>query len=111
MLGSGKKTATHKGFIRKVLFNSQGFPIFLVCTVLAILFVLFRMKVVELDYGINDLNKKIDQVRIDQKELNAQKSRLLSVKNLRNMAARHNLNQPRRDQIIVIPKTVETTND
>jgi hypothetical protein len=38
-----------------------------------------------------------------QKELKAKQAKLLSVKKLREYAKKHNFNQPRENQIIVIP--------
>ena len=88
-----------KGFI----FSSQGFPLLLMFSVLGVLFVLFRMKSVELDYKITGVNKQISRHRIEQKELAAKKAGLLSVNNLRKLAKRYKLNQTAQNQIIVIP--------
>ena len=88
-----------KGFI----FSSQGFPLLLMFSVLGVLFVLFRMKSVELDYKITEVNKKISKERLEQKELGAKKAGLLSINNLRKLAKRYNLKQPTQAQIIVIP--------
>jgi len=49
-----------KGFI----FSSQGFPLLLMFSVISVLFVLFRMKSVELDYKITEVNKKISKARL-----------------------------------------------
>lgn len=89
--------------IKEIIFSSQGFPIFLSFTTLAILFVLFRMKNVEMDYTISKTNREIEKVILDNKELKAKKARMLSAEKLRKLAAAHNLNQPKQDQIIVIP--------
>lgn len=89
--------------IKEVIFSSQGFPLFLSFTTLAILFVLFRMKNVEMDYKITKTNKDIEKVLLDNKELKAKNARLLSTERLRRLAAAHNLDQPKQDQIIVIP--------
>jgi len=88
-----------KGFI----FSSQGFPLLLMFSVLGVLFVLFRMKSVELDYKITEVNKEISRARLEQKELGAEKAGLLSVNNLRKLAKQYNLKQPVQNQIIVIP--------
>mgnify|MGYP003642594968 CR=1 FL=1 len=88
---------------KAIFFSSRGFPIILTFTVLAILFVLFRMKGVELDYQVNYINKEIDEISVENKDLKARKARLMSVDKLRDMAKTHGLAQPRQNQIIVIP--------
>ena len=70
---------------------------------MAILFVLFRMKSVEIDYKVSDVNKDIEKVMLENKELKAKKAKMLSVKSLKKMAKNHGLSQPKQDQIIVIP--------
>ena len=89
--------------VSDILFSSRGFPLFLSFSFLAILFVLFRMKNVEIDYKITKANKDIDKVAMDNKELKAKKARLLSSDKLRKLASVHHLDQPKQDQIIVIP--------
>lgn len=89
--------------IKEIIFSSQGFPIFLSFTTLAILFVLFRMKNVEMDYSISKTNREIEKIIMDNKELKAKKARMLSAEKLRKLASVHNLDQPKQEQIIVIP--------
>jgi hypothetical protein len=89
--------------VKEVVFSTQGFPIFLSFTMVAILFVLFRMKNVEMDYQITKANKDIEKVLTDNKELKAKNARMLSTDRLRKLAAVHQLDQPKQDQIIVIP--------
>lgn len=89
--------------LKEIIFSSQGFPIFLSFTSLAILFVLFRMKNVEMDYKISKTNKEIEKVMLDNKELKAKRARMLSSEKLRKLAAAHNLDQPKQEQVIVIP--------
>jgi cell division protein FtsL len=89
--------------IKDIVFSSKGFPIFLSFATLAILFVMFRMKNVESDYKITKTNKDIERVMLDNKELKAKKARLLSSDKLRRLASIHHLDQPKQDQIIVIP--------
>lgn len=89
--------------IKEIIFSSQGFPIFLSFTALAILFVLFRMKNVEMDYKISKTNKEIEKVLLDNKELKAKRARMLSSEKLRKLASMHNLDQPKQEQVIVIP--------
>ncbi len=90
--------------IKNIIFSNQVFPFVLTFFVLGLLFVLFRMKGVELDYKITSVNKDIERVTLDNKELKAKKARLLSVKRLRTMASKYGLNQPRQKQIIVLPE-------
>jgi hypothetical protein len=89
--------------IREMLFSTTGLPFFLAFTTLAVLFVLFRMKNVEKDYQISKTNKDIEKVLLDNKELKAKKARMLSSEKLRKLASIHHLEQPKQDQIIVIP--------
>jgi hypothetical protein len=89
--------------LREVIFSSRGFPIFLSFTTLAILFVLFRMKNVEMDYKISKSNRDIEKILLDNKELKAKNARMLSTDKLRRLAVTHHLAQPTQDQIIVIP--------
>ncbi len=91
------------GRAKNILFSSQGFPIFLTCTIIALLFVLFRMKGVELDYEVANLKKTVELVGLENKKLKAKRARLLSTKNLRNLAKKYDLYQPKQSQIIVIP--------
>lgn len=88
--------------LKEVFFSTQGLPIFLTIAVIAILFVIFRMKGVEIDYKLAEINREIDQVSLVNKELKAQRAQLLSVGRLREMAEIHNFNRPSEDQIIVI---------
>lgn len=97
--GRWQRAAT---FTRRILFSSQGFPLFLAFTLMSVLFVMFRMKGVETDYKISSLGKDIDRVTIENKELKAKKAKMLSVKNLKFMAKKYNLNQPKQGQILVI---------
>ncbi len=88
--------------LKNKVFSSHGFPIFLGFTLMGVLFVLFRMKSVEVDYKISSMNKDIEKVIIESKELKAIRAKMLSVRNLKAMAKKYNLNQPRQKQIIVI---------
>ncbi|MBL6988421.1 MAG: hypothetical protein ISR65_01510 [Bacteriovoracaceae bacterium] len=88
---------------KRILFSSQGFPIFLTITVLGILFVLFRMRAVELDYEIMDVSKQYTKLELENKELKAKRAKLLSVKNLRKLASKYHLERPTESQVIVIP--------
>ncbi len=96
----GNKISTK---LKSIIFSAQGFPIVLTLSTLCLLFVLFRMKTVELDYKIAAKNRTIDKSLSNSKELSALKANLLSVKNLRSMANKHGLKEPNQQQVIVIP--------
>ena len=89
--------------IKNTMFSSQVFPMILTATVLCVLFVLFRMKTVEYDYKVLSLGKEIEKLQLENKELKAQKAKKLSVKNLRTMAKKHELSEPKQSQIIIVP--------
>ncbi|MEE3078407.1 MAG: hypothetical protein VX341_03645 [Bdellovibrionota bacterium] len=89
--------------VRAIFLSAQGLPIFLSLIIITVLFVLFRMKTVEMNYKIASIKKDIEKVKIEGKELKAKKAKHLSVKNLRKLARTYNLRQPRKNQIIVIP--------
>lgn len=104
--GPSKIDLIFKSLLNKVkgfVLSTQGFPITLTLTILCILFVLFRMKGIEQDYQYSNITKQIDNVEIDGKELKAKKAQLLSVKNLREIAQKHQMHEPKQGQIIVIP--------
>ena len=100
---NSKLSTVISDFFKKVFLSSQGMPIMLTLSVLGILFVLFRMKGIELNYKITNVNKDIEKVALESKELKAKKARLLSVKNLRTMAKKYDLRQPKQSQVMVIP--------
>jgi cell division protein FtsL len=94
-----------KGFIAKLkslLLSSRVLPFVLAFTMFGVLFVLFRMKGVEMDYKISALNKDIERVVFENKELKAKKAKLLSIRKLRALARKHGLYKPKQDQIIII---------
>ncbi len=97
------KKSDFKDKFKTFILSANIFPLFLSFLVISILFVLFRMKGVELDYKINGIQKKIETVLIENKELKAQRARSLSIKSLRKMAKKHGLKQPKQKQMIVIP--------
>jgi hypothetical protein len=101
--GKSKDSFAWIGNLKDILFSTKGLPFFLTFTTLAVLFVLIRMKNVEKDYQIAKTNKDIEKVLLDNKELKAKKARMLSSDKLRKLASIHHLEQPKQDQIIVIP--------
>lgn len=90
--------------VKAIFFSAQGLPIFLSLIVITVLFVLFRMKTVEMNYKIAAISKDIEKVKIEGKELKAKKAKHLSVKNLRKLARTYKLQQPKKHQLIVIPQ-------
>jgi hypothetical protein len=89
-----------KGFI----FSSQGLPLILMYLTLGVLFVVFRMKSVELDYRLVELNQEITKKKLLEKEIGANKAELLSTNSLRELAKKHDLKPPKQTQIIPIPE-------
>lgn len=89
--------------IKKIVLSAQGMPIVLSLTLICILLVLFRMKGVEANYQISELNREIEKYVVEGKELRAKKARLLSSRNLHFMAKKYSLGQPKQSQIIVVP--------
>jgi len=92
-----------KNLFKKIFFSSQGLPIFAVLALLTIGFVTFRMKSLDYDYRTNEINTALDRAHIENKDLKAKKARLLSTRNLREIAQKHNLNEPNQKQIIIVP--------
>lgn len=97
------KPSAIKQFAQKYLFSSQSLPFVLTFTFLGIFFVLIRMKGIEQDYQFNELTKATNQAKAENKELKAERARMLSVKNLRVFAKKFNLQEPDEKQIVIIP--------
>lgn len=101
-----KKTGSESVIVSKIksiIFSSRGFPLILTFTMLGILFVLFRMKGIEIEYKLSDVNRNIENITLENKELKAQRARLLSVTQLNQLAQKFDLKQPGQGQIIIIP--------
>lgn len=79
-------------------------PILFAFTAIGIMFVLIRMKGVEQDYKYNEVAKRINIQKIQNKELKAKRARELSVKKLKSYATKFSLEEPDEKHIIVIPK-------
>lgn len=92
-----------KAFFSKYIFTSQTLPFVFMFSVLGILFVLIRMKGIEQDYKFNEIAKTLKVKKIENKELKADKARMLSVKELKGFAQKFKLKEPDEKHIIVIP--------
>lgn len=85
------------------LFNPRALPFTLTFTILAVLFVAFRMKGIEQAYLMNNIQADIGKAEIRNKELKAQRAREMSVPRLREFASKYDLKEPGPEQIILIP--------
>lgn len=92
-----------KAFFGKYVFTSQTLPFVFFFSILGILFVLIRMKGIEQDYQFNELAKNLKVQKIENKELKADRARMLSVKHLKGFAKKFELKEPDEKHIIVIP--------
>ena len=99
---STKAKSSWPNKLSNFIFSAQVFPVILSFLVIGTLFVLFRMKRLEVDYKLTNLNREIEKISLENKELKAKKARMLSVKNLSKMANRHKLYPPKQKQVIVI---------
>lgn len=92
-----------KKFFDKYVLTSQTMPLIFVLSTIGILFVLIRMKGIEQDYKFNELAKQIKIEKIENKELKAQRARMLSIKKLKAFSKKHKLEEPDEKHIIIIP--------
>lgn len=70
---------------------------------LASLFLMFRLKNVELDYEIAAITKQIDLIKTENRDLHARRARLLSSENLKKLAWKLGFVEPKAEKIIVVP--------
>lgn len=89
--------------IKNFLLNSKAMPLVFAFSVIGIMFVLIRMKGVEQDYSYNELEKRVKIQQLQNKELKAKRARHLSMKKLRALADKFELNEPDEKRIIIIP--------
>ena len=78
-------------------------PLVFVLSTIGILFVLIRMKGIEQDYKFNEVAKQIKIERLENKELKAQRARMLSIKKLKSFSKKFDLKEPDEKHIIIIP--------
>ena len=88
--------------LKDFFLSSQILPLLLAFFTISILFVLFRMKGVEMDYRLSDVNKDIKRISLENKGHKAEKAKLLSSKRLRRLAKKYNLSPPSQEQIIIV---------
>ena len=86
----------------EVISSANILPLVLLYLILAISFVLFRMKNVEMDYRIHDISKDIQKTINDGKDVKAKKANLLSIERLRKLAKEFDLKEPKQSQVILI---------
>lgn len=91
-------------FLNQFVLNAKTLPIVISFSILGILFVLIRMKGVEQDYRLNEIVKKTKVLKIENKELKAQRASVLSVKKLKGFARENKLEEPDEKHIIIIPE-------
>lgn len=101
------KRTRSDGFVKKIInkyiLTSQTMPLIFVLSTIGILFVLIRMKGIEQDYKFNEVAKRIKIERLENKELKAQRARMLSIKKLKAFSKKFNLKEPDEKHIIIIP--------
>lgn len=61
------------------------------------------MKSIEQAYQLDGLTTAMDKAIVENKEVKAQRARMLSVQRLRDFAEKFNLKEPGPEQIILIP--------
>tara|TARA_Y100000768_G_C23990599_1_gene692336 strand:+ start:2491 stop:2835 length:345 start_codon:yes stop_codon:yes gene_type:complete len=83
--------------------HSKSLPFIVIFSILGILFVVIRMKGIEQDYKLNEIQKLVRIHKIKNKELKAIKAKELSVKKLKAYAQKFDLSEPDEKRIIVIP--------
>lgn len=86
----------------KYIKSSESIALISLFFVSAILFVLLRMKAVDMGIELAKHNKAYEAVLTQNKELKAHKAGLLSAGNLRKFARKHHLQEPKAKQIIVV---------
>ena len=96
-----KNSLTNK--VKNFFLNSKAMPLVFAFSVIGIMFVLIRMKGVEQDYTFNELENRVKIQQLQNKELKAKRARHLSMKKLKALADKYELNEPDEKRIIIIP--------
>ena len=103
-LRNAKKSPSWKeNKVLQTLFHPRILPFTLTFSCMAVLFVTIRMKSIEQAYQLDGLANAMDKALVENKELKAQRARMLSVQRLRDYAEKFNLKEPGPEQIILIP--------
>jgi hypothetical protein len=84
-------------------FQSKSMPLIFVFITICILFISIRMKGIEQDYLMLELNKTLRKESIYNKELKAVRANSLSVKKLIEISKENKLKEPSDNQVVVIP--------
>jgi len=80
-------------------------PIYLYLFLIAIIcfaYIYARMQCVEIDYKVTKINREINKHNLSNKELKAKKAKYLSPNKLKSYAKKNKLQEPKRDQIIIL---------
>jgi hypothetical protein len=88
--------------VNEIALSSKGLPIILTISMICIVFVVFRMQRVELEYEMNLVRHEIEKADFDNKEFKAMKANYLSVNRLKELAKKYDLKEPSQEQIILI---------
>ena len=97
------KNIYSKYYSSNSLVGLEVLPICLCLVLIALLFVLVRMKGIEQDYKLNDINSQVTKALYENRDLKARRAKLLSTKNLRGLAGKFKMESPKQNQIIVVP--------
>ena len=89
--------------VLQTLIHPRILPFTLTFSCMAVLFVTIRMKSIEQAYQLDSLANATNKALVLNKELKAQRARMLSVQRLRDYADKFNLKEPGPEQIILIP--------
>jgi len=102
-LRNKKNPSWKENKVLQTLFHPRILPFTLTFSCMAVLFVTIRMKSIEQAYQLDGLANATEKAIVQNKELKAQRARMLSVQHLRDYAEKFNLKEPGPEQIILIP--------
>ncbi len=92
--------------LKLLFFHSEFSPLVFSFLLLGLSYVVIRMKNVEQDYALHDLQKKVRLVTKDLTALETQHAELLSVQNLRRWSKENQLIIPGPERMIIIPANI-----
>ena len=99
-----RKPSFLKNKVFVTLVNPEILPFTLTFSLLCVLFIVLRMRGVEQTYSLNKMNHLIEKETTLNKELKAQRAKLLSSHRLREISEKFDLKDPGPEQIILIPE-------